>query len=444
MDSMCPKSPIKISLRKPAAVRLRRWAVAAAWLWLAWVAAPPALAQPEVVIGVIYPLTGPVGAIGRDAVAAIETAVDLINGEYDLDLPLARRKGLTGLDGTPVRIVVMDHRGRQQLGREAAETLILRDKVHALFGAYYSSITDQVSRVAERFGIPLVNGASGAPNLTQRGLRWFFRTGPHERQFTPLMFQFVREFQLRAGIRLRSVALLYEDTPWGMNSGWSQQQQVRMGDFRLVRNLIFRAKTTSMAEEVEMLKQAAPDVLFASAGTNGALLFLRTAKELEYTPGLLITQNAGFSNPAFIKTLGLDSEGVITRARFNPDLIARIPLLGKVNALFRLRSGGRDLSDVPVRAFTGFLALADAINRAESTDPEEIRAALKRTNMPPGQLVVPWLGIRFGEDGHNALAQGILTQVQKGRYCTIYPYQVATCPVVYPMTNWDEKALMEQ
>ena len=36
---------------------------------------------------------------------------------------------------------------------------------------------------------------------------------------------------------------------------------------------------------------------------------------------------------------------------------------------------GEILSDVPARAFTGFMALANAINNAGSTDPEKIRQA---------------------------------------------------------------------
>ena len=33
----------------------------------------------DVKIGVIYPLTGPVAQVGKDAVAALKTAVDIIN-----------------------------------------------------------------------------------------------------------------------------------------------------------------------------------------------------------------------------------------------------------------------------------------------------------------------------------------------------------------------------
>jgi branched-chain amino acid transport system substrate-binding protein len=33
-------------------------------------------------------------------------------------------------------------------------------------------------------------------------------------------------------------------------------------------------------------------------------------------------------------------------------------------------------------------------------------------------------------------------QVQKGRYCTIFPFELAACEVLYPMPSWKEKAGM--
>ena len=151
---------------------------------------------------------------------------------------------------------------------------------------------------------------------------------------------------------------------------------------------------------------------------------------------------AGLSHCA-AETLGADAEGVITRSPFNNDLADTIPMINKVNALFKQKSNGRDLSDVPVRAFTGFLVLADAINRAGSTDPEKIRKALTETNISSDKLIVPWRGIKFGPDGHNLLQRGILMQVQNGKYCTIYPFELASCEVVYPIPSWNKKAMMK-
>ena len=108
-------------------------------------------------------------------------------------------------------------------------------------------------------------------------------------------------------------------------------------------------------------------------------------------------------------------------------------MIGTVNDLFKTHSGGRDLSDVPARAFTGFMALANAINNAGSTDPEKIRQALVNLDMSSDSLIVPYRGIKFGADGQNEKTRGILMQVQGGKYCTVYPFELAACKLQYPI-----------
>jgi len=399
-------------------------------------------AENEVVIGVLYPLTGPVAQVGIDAVAAVKTAVEIVNEDIDLNVPMGPGKGLTNLGGAKVRIVVIDHGGKPDVGQAEAERLITQEKVHALFGAYYSSVTATASQVAERYQIPYLNAESTSPKLTKRGFKWFFRTTPHDGEFTQVMFDFLSDFQKEKGVKLGSVGILHEDSLWGSDSGKAQESLAASGGYKVVNNIAYKKTTTSLTAEVQRLKAAAPDVLMPSSYTADALLFMRTAKELDYNPKLLVAQNAGYTDPTFLKTLGADAEGSITRSPFNNDLAKTIPLIDKVNARFKTHSGGRDLSDVPVRAFTGFLTLIDAINRAGSTDPEKIRVALTETNIPPEKLIVPWRGIKFGPDGHNVLQRGILMQVQHGKYCTIYPFDLASCDVVYPMPSWKEKAAM--
>ena len=400
-------------------------------------------AEHEVVIGVLYPLTGSVAQVGIDAVAAVKTAVEIINEDVDLNVPLGPGVGLPNLGGAKVRIIVVDHGGKPDVGQAEAERMITQEKVHALFGAYYSSVTATASQVAERYQVPYLNAESTSPKLSKRGFKWFFRTTPHDGEFTQVMFDFMRDFQKRTGVKLNSVGILHEDSLWGTDSGRVQREMSESGGYQVVNDIAYKKTTTSLTAEVQRLKAAAPDVLLPSSYTSDAMLFLRTAKELDYNPKLLISQNAGYTDPTFLKTLGTDAEGVITRSPFNSDLAETIPLIDKVNARFKKHSNGRDLSDVPVRAFTGFLTLLEAINRAGSTEPEKIRQALTETDIPADQLIVPWRGIKFGPDGHNVLQRGILMQVQNGKYCTIYPFDLASCEVAYPMPTWAEKAAMK-
>ena len=85
----------------------------------------------EVVIGVLYPLSGASAQMGVDAQKAYEAALEVINKNHDFDLPMAKGEGLPGLGGAKIRLVYADHQGDPQKGRAEAERLITQDKVCA-------------------------------------------------------------------------------------------------------------------------------------------------------------------------------------------------------------------------------------------------------------------------------------------------------------------------
>jgi branched-chain amino acid transport system substrate-binding protein len=205
-------------------------------------------------------------------------------------------------------------------------------------------------------------------------------------------------------------------------------------------DLQYRARATSLTAEVQRLKAAGPDVWMPTSYQTDAILFVKTAKELDYSPRMIMAQNAGHISPDFIEAVGKDAEGTMTRAPFSTDLIDRRPVAKVVNELYKKRSpGGKDLYDFPARAFTGMMTLLDALNRAGSTDPEAVRKALAATQIPGDQLIMTWENVRFDETGQNTGVRGIILQLQGGKYHTVYPFDVATKEVVYPIPKWSER-----
>ena len=396
----------------------------------------------EVRIGVLYPLTGSVAKAGNDVLAAAKMAADIVNNIHDLDLPLARTEGLPNLGGAKIKLIISDHQGKPEIGRGEAERLITSENVVALFGAYHSSVSAAASNVAERMQIPYLTGESSSPKLHKRGFKWFFRTGPHDGHYTKTMFDFMRDFAAKKGITLKTVAILHEDTQFGVDSARVQEQLAKEAGMEVVAKIAYRAKSTSLTAEIQKLKSVNADVFLPTSYTPDALLTIRSSKELDYTPKLFIAQNAGYNDPTFRETMGKDAEGIISRSPFSMDMAAKIPIIKDLNELYKKHSGGTEIYDPPIRSFVGALVLMDAINRAGSTDPEKIRKALTETNIPGSQLIVPYRGIKFGKDGQNMLTRGILMQVQNGKYCTVYPYEFAACKLKYPMPTWAEKAKM--
>ena len=73
----------------------------------------------------------------------------------------------------------------------------------------------------------------------------------------------------------------------------------------------------------------------------------------------------------------------------------------------------------------GLIVMADAINRAKSTDGEKIREALAATDMPGEQTIMPWKRVKFDEMGQNNDADPVLLQYVGGKFVTIFPPQAA-------------------
>ena len=147
-------------------------------------------APSEVVIGAVYPLSGGQAATGADIQHGLEMAAEIINGKYDLDLPLAREEGLPNLKGAKIKLIFADHAGNADQGAAEATRLIEQEKAVALIGAYNSSVTTQASQSAEAAGVPFLNPESTAASLTQRGFKWFFRTTADDTIFVQNFFDF--------------------------------------------------------------------------------------------------------------------------------------------------------------------------------------------------------------------------------------------------------------
>ena len=86
-------------------------------------AAPARAAENEVVIGVLYPMTGQGAQVGVDARYAMETAVDIINNAHPEfgNFPLAKNAGLAGSTIT-LKLKTGDFRQRTRSQSIAAPT----------------------------------------------------------------------------------------------------------------------------------------------------------------------------------------------------------------------------------------------------------------------------------------------------------------------------------
>ena len=388
----------------------------------------------EVVIGGLYQMSGASAQVGVDAQHAFDTALDVINNAYpDLDLPLAKDAGLPGLSGAKVKLVMADHQGDPQKGRAEAERLITQEKVSALIGSYQSAVAVTISQTAERYGVPFLSADNSSPSLSRQGLKFYFRPGAHDEMFSKAMFDFFDALKAK-GKSIQTLAIFHEDTIFGGDSAKAQRKLADERGYKVLADIKYRANSPSLTAEVQQLKSVDADVLMPSSYTTDGILLVKTMGELGYQPKNIVAQDAGFSEKALYEAVGDKIVGVISRGSFSLDLASKRPSVGKINEMFKQRSG-KDLNDLTSREFTGLLVLADGIDRAKSTDGAIIRDALAATDIPGARTIMPWKDVKFGPDGQNPDADPVLLQWTGQKFVTIFPEQAAVSQAIWPMNG---------
>jgi branched-chain amino acid transport system substrate-binding protein len=409
----------------------------ACWMVVAVLAAAvavPAQGADAVKIGVIYPLTGNAASAGQSAKDAANLAVDIVNTAYPelKNLPLGPTAGLPNLGGAKIELDEADHQGNPQVGQQQTLRLITQDHVVAMVGSYHSSVTLVATAVAERQGIPYLVADSVAANITGRGFKWTFRTTPYAPDFAKAYAEFLTDLK-KSGKKIDSLAIVNENTDYGTSVAASIVEAAKTTNIKLVGQIAYNANSSDVAAQVLQLKSLQPDAVIFISYTADAILYFRTMKNLDYLPPIIIGDDAGFADPAFIPNVGDLAQGAINRSAFD---------IGKpgsnsyiVNQMFKTKYG-RDLDDTSARWLQGFLVLADAINRAGSTEPDKIQAALRATDLKPDQLILGYNGVKFDDTGQNTLASTFLIQLQGKQYISVWPEDRATGKLQWPMRGW--------
>ena len=417
-------------------MRAKSWITIFMSLFLLMVFSNPVPAQQKVIkIGAVYPLTGNIASTGLDCRRGVDLAVDIINGKYDLDLPLAKWEGLPNLGGAKLEIVYADTKGDPKNGMSEAERLIAQEKVVAMIGAYQSSVTKTASQATERLKIPYVCSDSSSPTLTERGYKYFFRVSPHDAIFAHDQLVFLKDLEKKTGKKIQTVALLYENTEFGSNAGKYLKKYAQEFGYKVVADVSYSANATDLTSEVGALVKSKPDVLMHASYITDAILFTKTFKEMGFAPKGILTM-AGYIEPGYLPAVKADGNYIIIRSTFALDLAKKKPLVAKVNQLFK-KKYGIDMSENAARSFMAPFVLADAINRAKTTESEAVVKALLATNITGKQVIYPWKGIKFDPASHqNIYAQGTLVQIQNQDYVTVWPFASAAKEVVWPFPAW--------
>jgi branched-chain amino acid transport system substrate-binding protein len=392
-------------------------------------------ADAPVKIGAAYPLTGGAASAGTSVRQAIEVAIDIINNAHPelADLPLAKTEGLPGLGGRKVEVVFADHQGNPAIAQSEALRLVTQEKVAALTGCYQSSCTLTASAIAERYGIPFMAPESSAPSLTERGFKWFFRTTPVGTDFGAAYAAFLAE-RKAAGFKVEKIALVNENTEYGTSTAEAIVTAATAKGLKIDTRIAYNANSGDVSAQILQLKSAAPDAVIFVSYTSDSILFVKTMHTLNWKPPILIGDDAGFSDHAFVESVSGLAQGALDRSSFDAGKPGSTSFVA--NEMFQKHTG-HELDDTSARAMQGFLALMEAINRAGSTDPVKIQTALISQDLKPEQLMIGYNGIKYDAKGQNMLAATLLVQLVGKTYVGVWPEKSAVQPPALPFKGWD-------
>lgn len=319
--------------------------------------APMAGAQQTVRIGVVQPLTGPVAYDGNIYVNTVKMIVEDMNA-----------KG--GVLGKPIELMVEDGACNPAQSVNAAEKLVVRDKVVALLGAFCSTSTAAMMEVSKKYKIPHITGISTAAQLTEQGNPYFFRAVAT----TPMLGNAFGA-QLPATVKAKRFAFLVLNDDWGRSMVASYPKSIQSAGGEIVGTEFFQQSDLQFLSQITKLKGANPDAIILAANTQQAAALSKQIRELGVTVPLI--GEGSWTSDSYLKLAGPAAEGVYGLVEYV------YTIQNPINDAF-VKQFHAKLNDNPSKfagaAHNAINIVVDAIRRAGAADPEKIRAALQKTD----------------------------------------------------------------
>jgi len=372
-------------------------------------------AAETVKVGVLLPLTGSQAKFGEIEKRSMEMATEEINA-----------KG--GVNGKKIELLFEDDTGKPDVGRSGVEKLISRENVPVITGGYSSSVTAAAAPVAQQFKVPFVICTGSADDITEKGYDYIFRINPPASEYPNA----VRTFLQGVAKDVKTVALLYENSSFGQSSSKSFEKDAADLGLKIVVKEGYQAGAIDFKPILTKVKAANPDLIYMVSYVMDASLLMRQSKELRITPKLFVGGGAGFTLPEFAKSAGDASEGVYSATLW----VETLPFPGAKEYFNKFqKKWGVDTEYHGAEAYSAMYVVADALKRAQSITPKDVRDALAMTDMKTAFGPVKF--VSYGKKTQQNKVDTYLVQWQKGELEAVWPASVATKMYIYPTPPWD-------
>jgi branched-chain amino acid transport system substrate-binding protein len=361
-------------------------------------------AAESVNIGGLYPVTGSFAQIGQACVNAAKLAVEMVN----------EAGGIKSLGGAKLNLILSDVQSDTTVTRTETDRLISGNKLSAIHGCYASALTLIASEVAERAKVALITGSSS--DMLNKNRHYTFTPFARASQFAKAQLQMSKLVNDKP-----KVAVVFENTAFGTSTSNGLRELAPGEGVEIVLFEPYSAGFADAGPLINKVKASGADALFSVSYLNDLILIVRTVKQV----GLKVAINGGsggFVVPDFYKNVGPLAEGLQGVAHWNHDSDANAQ---KVNVEYKKRYG-EFLFEYGGGLVAQTFMLADALERAQSTDPQKVRDALAALDVSSGYAAMaPGGKVKFGPDGKNVYGHPVGVQWQKADLASIFPKEDA-------------------
>jgi branched-chain amino acid transport system substrate-binding protein len=363
----------------------RRWAV---WLLVGALLGCQQRAD-EIRIGEFGSLTGGTATFGTSNHEGVVLAVEEINAAG-------------GVLGKPLRVITEDNQSKPEESVTAVLKLIKQDEVSAIVGEVASSRSLAAAPQCQANKIPMLSPASTNPKVTQVG-DYIFRAC----FIDPFQGKTMAKFAVER-LKAKRIAILTDqknDYSVGL-AHFFKESAVKLGA-EIVAEESYSEGDIEFKAQLTAIKATAPNVLYVPGYYTECALIARQARELGLDVPLL--GGDGWDSPKTVEIGGRAVEGVYLTNHYSPE--DQRPEVQNFITKFKARYDGRAPDTFAVLGYDATKMMADAIQRAGSTDGPKIRDALAATKDFPGVS-----GKISMDADRNAQKSIVILQIRDGQY----------------------------
>ncbi len=372
-------------------------------------------------IGAAVSETGKYAREGKDTQQGYDLWLDWVNNEHG---------GIkVGDKCYNVEIVYYDDEGDPDTASNLVERLITEDEVDFLLGPYSSGLTKATSAISEKYDKIMVEGNGASESLFTRGFKNLFAV------LTPAGNYTQSALKALADQGAKTVVIAYEDTAFPTSVAEGAQKWATEYGYEILAVETYPKDVADVSAIMTKFRDLEPDVFVGGGHFNDALLFVRAAQELGFTPqGMVIT--VGPSNPDFVEEIGDAANYIIGPTQWEASMSWDGPYFGSPAAYNEryIEMWGEAPTYQAAESTATALALMAAIESAGSLETADVRQALLDMD------IVTFYGpINFDDTGKNTAKPMGAVQIQDGEILVIAPEGAAVTDLMYPMPAWEDR-----